>query len=520
MRLITPFLLCLLNAQAVTVTPHPSSNLPAQNVETCWKLPYPTESLRGGGDLAHENGGAVAANKGSVGIDRYRGKPWYVIECSHCPVHRHNRPPEMNETEWAELKRIIEISDEIERLKENLTDLPNHLRADVERLNGMIRNGTKIRPVEEEPVRSRRYQPRYPRQRTLSPAERDAISRVRSSHGTANEPCLEEVFEDTTYRQRSKTPSSYRNSRARVVEVGGERSRSKSENPSNMVEAVSRGCEDTFYNMRQSFLDPVPYPPYMQEHPESMRSVQFEPSPQEIHHTEQEGMVLQMEQARVVHGVLSMDEVERKLLETNAGKEARAEEDKASSTSSAREVQGGAFWHEEIERRILAGTPRKRTEVVEVEEDQTFQKGTKTLEDVEKELLMSRGRGSSKVGTNPQPGVNGAGQGIRSLGGEEGVGGRGGQKEENAKVQLKSRTRQVEQEMRAGEPPVVKTPVKDDKSQDGNLLSKGDSNPWKIPQKQTTITSEFAASFPTLSEAADFTKKSETFRHGHTLNYA
>ena len=257
---------------------------------------------------------------------------------------------------------------------------------------------------------------------------------------------------------------------------------------------------------RQSILDPVPYPPYMQEHPESMRSVQFEPSSQEFRHTEQEGMVLQMEQARVVHGVLSMDEVERKLLETKAGKEARAEEDKASSTSSAREVQGGAFWHEEIERRILAGTPRKRTEVVEVEEDQTFQKGTKTLEDVEKELLMSRGRGASKVlfvsvskflllkivviqgGTNPQPVVNGAGQGIRSLGGDEGVGGRGGQKEEFAKVQLKSRTRQVEQEMRAGEPPVVKTPVKDDKSQVGNLLSKGDTNPWKIPQKQTTIT--------------------------------
>ena len=34
------------------------------------------------------------------------------------------------------------------------------------------------------------------------------------------------------------------------------------------------------------------------------------------------------------------------------------------------------------------------------------------------------------------------------------------------------------------------------------------------------LVSEFAASFPTLSEAADFTKKSETFRHGLTLNYA
>ena len=193
MRVITPFLLCLLNAQVFTVTPHSSSNLPAQNAKTCWKFPYQTESLRGGGDLGLERGGGFAANKGSVGIDRYRGKPWYFIECSHCPVHKHNRPPEMNQTEWAELKRIIEISDEIEKLKEKLIDLPDHLRADVERLNGMVRNGTKIRPVEEEPVRSRRYQPRYPRQRTLSPAERDAISRVRSSHGTANEPCLEEV---------------------------------------------------------------------------------------------------------------------------------------------------------------------------------------------------------------------------------------------------------------------------------------------------------------------------------------
>mmetsp|Transcript_21506 Transcript_21506/g.48726 ORF Transcript_21506/g.48726 Transcript_21506/m.48726 type:complete len:577 (-) Transcript_21506:585-2315(-) len=510
MRFHSALLVCILHSQAVTVLPHGRTGLLTNSAKTCLKVSLSTKSLRGGGEDDHEQAPEHAAHNDPAFLNRHRSKPLYVIECSNCPLHRDNAP-ELDEESASALKRMMDISNEMDLIKQRCTELPEHMKADVERLKQIILNATRIKSSEEEPLRSRRYQPRYPRQRTLSPAERDAISRVRSSYGTANEPYLEEVFQERAW-QRSNTPSSLRSSRPRVVAAAGARSRSKSENPSQSVEAVARGSDEAILLMqrknllrqRQELQAMTYLPPQNHDMQGTLQHVQVESDRQRFLHMGEEEIVMQGEKSRVVHGVLSVDEVERQLLETSMGKEPR-EEEKASSTSSARDMQGGALWHEEIERQILAGTPSKRMAEVEVKGDKTFKKGTKLLEDVEKELLMSGGRRASQAGMRGHATAFDGGQGQRSSGGR--LVGREDQRDDLAKMQMKAKPKQVEPELRTSETVLSKTPADHAKPEIQSLLSRGDKVAWKIPQQQTTISSEFAASFPTLSEAADFSKK-------------